>query len=1330
MLVSCRHFILIFVVSFALLVSHHSYADSYDESGYGVGGSTSSGFSLMAPILGVAAVLVGGAIYALSGKNANSETATVLSPTPTTSSLKVTPPSITTPMLVGATQTLDYTLNNTSSTQSLDISSVSGFSGVITRNTSITNNCPVTLAASGSCVIELKASPTQSGQISQNLIIGNSSGTVYSNSPINIVSANTPSLALSYVNSTPVIYSFPGQAISGTVTLVNNGAVDVQINSIAGGTGAGVSLAITTSSCRSNNSNNSQIISANGGIYSCTFTGTAPTSATVPAMPTITGADIPLSFTYQAVSGGERIVLSTPIRVLLPTYNWFLSLPTNASGSNSVSITSINIVLQQNNAIYLGTKTQGLAVSYNNGVSWSIYTVANNLGSNNVQGIYISGSGSSSNIYAATNSGLSISNDNGLSWTNYSSTTAGFSSSRNVIGVTVSGGYIYAVTDSGVSIGTGAATALTWSTSLLSGLASGEKITGFCLSGSNIYLVTSSGNIYYGIAGSAITWAKLGSLSGNAIAANGVSVLNNYIYVAAASGLYWGKINDASIAWGTPYTGVNSPLISSNVQGIYISGNSIYAATDKGVSVGNFNSDGSITWNSGSYTNLASSNVQGVYVLGNNIYVATFPDSSTGQGGLSISANGGTNWNSYATANTVGFNALPSKVVNAVFMQNNTIYAGTTGGGLGISYDNGVSWASYTTSNQLVSNNIQGVFAAGSNIYVATDGGLSISNNSGLSWTSYNNATAGFSTNNNVLGVSVLASSSGNTCVYAATPKGLSIGTVAASGATITWSTTTLPTSDTIAGFYMSGGNIYLTATNGDIYVGAIGSNGNIQKFIAMTVEGSAPTNSNGIAIFQDATNTYAYSATSTGLYVGAVIVASGLTTITWGSSSYLPTSTVQGVYVFGSNIYAATTAGLYVGTINNDGTITFGQPYTNLASSNIKGVYVSGGNIYAATSGGLSISTNSGANWTKVVNANVLAGTSIAALNALSDPQSANVSIYAATSTAALSISPNNGNGWSPFATLSPLHSITDISVALAPNAASSVPYIEILITGNSSVDGASYAVGISNFGYFTLPSDNSPCTNICLERILVQWGLSAKGIYVLPNSTGSDFLSYFGSSNTDLFGLCEVFSRNSMYRTCYCAVPNFGVTPICKDKTTNFGGDVVNEIFVSNAGSNIYAATSPITNYGGGGLSVSLNSGSNWTTYTSSANGFASNTVNGVFAAGPSWQYIYAATDSGLSVSSDTGTTWKKYLSGSNLSQVFATNTGANIYVLDSSNKLSVSSNSGAGWSAYTVAQGLPSNTINDIFGFTPTATSGLAPAYFYVGTTNGMAYTQVSQ
>ncbi|MEM9243506.1 MAG: sialidase family protein, partial [Pseudomonadota bacterium] len=85
----------------------------------------------------------------------------------------------------------------------------------------------------------------------------------------------------------------------------------------------------------------------------------------------------------------------------------------------------------------------GLSISTDGGTTWTNYTTANGLGSNNVQGVFAT----ANTLYAATNGGLSISTDGGTNWTNY--TTANGLGSNLVRGVFATANTLYAATVGG-----------------------------------------------------------------------------------------------------------------------------------------------------------------------------------------------------------------------------------------------------------------------------------------------------------------------------------------------------------------------------------------------------------------------------------------------------------------------------------------------------------------------------------------------------------------------------------------------------------------------------------------------------------------------------------------------------------------------------------------------------------------------------------------------------------------------------------------------------------------------------------------------------------------
>ena len=119
---------------------------------------------------------------------------------------------------------------------------------------------------------------------------------------------------------------------------------------------------------------------------------------------------------------------------------------------------------------------------------------------------------------------------------------------------------------------------------------------------------------------------------------------------------------------------------------------------------------------------LGSDKVEGVYVEGSIVYAATW-------GGLSISTDGGVTFSNRTTANGLG-----SNYVGGVFAIGPKIYAATDGG-LSISTDGGITFSNRTTSNGLGEDRVSAVFANGQNVYAATSGGLSISGDGGMTFT-------------------------------------------------------------------------------------------------------------------------------------------------------------------------------------------------------------------------------------------------------------------------------------------------------------------------------------------------------------------------------------------------------------------------------------------------------------------------------------------------------------------------------------------------------------------------------------------------------------------
>ena len=252
----------------------------------------------------------------------------------------------------------------------------------------------------------------------------------------------------------------------------------------------------------------------------------------------------------------------------------FISTNGGASFINRIN-TWVNGVFVSGSNVYAATSAFGLYISTNGGLNFTSRTTANGLGSNRVNGVYVS----NSIIYVGTQNGLSISTDNGASFINR--TTANGLGGNFVRNVFVSGSNVYTATYGGLSISTNGGTSFTNRTTA-NGLGSNTVYDVF-VSGSNIYVATEGGiSISTNGGASFVTRNTLDGLGSNRVF--GVFVSGSNIYAATLQGL------SVSTNGGTSFTNYTSAsgLIGSNlVYSVYVSGANIYAGTTGGLSRSN-----------------------------------------------------------------------------------------------------------------------------------------------------------------------------------------------------------------------------------------------------------------------------------------------------------------------------------------------------------------------------------------------------------------------------------------------------------------------------------------------------------------------------------------------------------------------------------------------------------------------------------------------------------------------------------------------------------------------------------------------------------------------
>ncbi|MCF6765718.1 hypothetical protein L3V82_08025 [Thiotrichales bacterium 19S3-7] len=440
--------------------------------------------------------------------------------------------------------------------------------------------------------------------------------------------------------------------------------------------------------------------------------------------------DIEFAEAFQLLFIGTTTGLSIYDGDSFANYTTNEGLPNN--WINRIFLDSINEIL------YIGTPG-GLTV-YDGGESLNTITQADGLAYNDVSDIFATGidifvtHGTPNNIYS-----ISVSNDSGDTW--------------EIFG-----------TENGIS---------------------SSNINGIVARGANIFLTGTGGLSTITTPG--LEWSILNTENSEISSDDIFSVFvdnDNVIYIATNNGL--GISTDNGLTWQTINTSNNVQIPSDSLFDIFVYNGVIYIATEEdGIGV---SEDGGISWvNITSENGLIDDQVTSLFVNHNYIYVAT-------ANGLSISADNGLTWMNRNTEDGLGDN-----YISEVFVENGIIYAATDGG-LSISNDDGDSFSNLTTSNGLDTNSIYGVFVSNGIIYLATDNGISISEDDGNTW------------NNIAGGTTIQVFAAGNN-IYAATDgSGVKISHNGPSSTILDFAPKTIENgvgSDVISCLFVRGSSIY-----------------------------------------------------------------------------------------------------------------------------------------------------------------------------------------------------------------------------------------------------------------------------------------------------------------------------------------------------------------------------------------------------------------------------------------------------------------------------------------------------------------------------------------
>ncbi|MDH5720171.1 MAG: hypothetical protein OEZ13_06040 [Spirochaetia bacterium] len=416
-----------------------------------------------------------------------------------------------------------------------------------------------------------------------------------------------------------------------------------------------------------------------------------------------------------------------------------------ASGSSSFTnyisgLPSTNLrSLFYNGTIYVGTSS-GFAWSSNGGSSWTTRTTAEGLIYNEVYSSYVSGS----NIYVGTGYGTSVSTNSGASFTINANTGNGLGGST-VYAIWGNGSTVYAGTTGGFSISTNNGASYTNKTTA-NGLPA-NNIYDMIVNGSTIYVATSGG------VGVSYNGGSTFSTLYTSRTTHRIYKTGSNIYAANYDSYAYSHDNGSS--WTTVYS---ADGLNRNIQNMYISGNTVYAATDPGglaisTDGGNtfinktpdngFSSASAldvkvqegiiyaVSWDGlytstdkgASFTKIYSiNNIEHLEIDGNNIYLGK------GYGELYVSNDGGATFNQKLS----GLNNIYDLFVDH---SNSTLYVatedwvGSAVHDLYVSTDNGATFYTINFSSQ-----INTVYAKSDNLYVGTETGLYYSADGGSSF--------------------------------------------------------------------------------------------------------------------------------------------------------------------------------------------------------------------------------------------------------------------------------------------------------------------------------------------------------------------------------------------------------------------------------------------------------------------------------------------------------------------------------------------------------------------------------------------------------------------
>ena len=353
---------------------------------------------------------------------------------------------------------------------------------------------------------------------------------------------------------------------------------------------------------------------------------------------------------------------------------------------------------------------------------------------------------------------------------------------------------------------------------------------------------------------------------------------------------------------------------------------------------------------------LSGTSINALANNGSNIFAGT------ANGKIFLSSNNGNNWASVdsGSANTS---------VNSLAVSGSIIFSGTNYGNVFSSKNNGLNWS----SPGLVGNTFNCATMCGSTIFVGTNEGLYQTNNNGATW-SVNNS---FPTNITITCFAV----SGSTIFAGTSDSGIFRSTDTGTN----WTKASMGTSASrVYSLAISGGTIFAGTDSGLFNSTNNGANWKAAGLSHIMIESLAASEGNIFAggdNFYFSTNngvkwdsggiSYAYSLTVNGNTIFAV-TGSGFyqSPINGKSFNWTPSNLSEEVFYLtssGNTVFAGGNSGLFQSSDNGVTWVTTSGLYdiSSLSASGSNILFGAKGYMYSSS---LFLSTNSGANWTTIL--------------------------------------------------------------------------------------------------------------------------------------------------------------------------------------------------------------------------------------------------------------------------------------------------------------------------------------------------------------------------